>query len=137
MQVSRDFTIAIHTLICIDQFCNDYKVTSDFISSSVGVNPVIIRRILVRLKAAELIEVKTGVGGAFLLREPSSITLFDIYKAAGCDKKEIFNFHENPNPACPIGRNIHKALDSRINLLTKSLQSELAKMTLADVIKDL
>ena len=39
-------------------------MTSDFIASSVNVNPVVIRRLLQQLKKAGIVEVKRGSGGA-------------------------------------------------------------------------
>jgi len=50
MQVSSRFTIAIHIFACIDYFQKDYKITSDFLASSVNVNPVIIRKIMSQLR---------------------------------------------------------------------------------------
>ena len=58
MQISSRFTIAIHMLTCIETFKEDYKVTSDFLASSINVNPVVIRRILSQLRDAGIIEVK-------------------------------------------------------------------------------
>ena len=58
MQISSRFTMAVHTLLCIDYFGKTQKVTSDFIAASVGTNPVIIRKLLIQLKAAGLIQVK-------------------------------------------------------------------------------
>lgn len=66
MQISSRFTMAVHTLLCIDYFGKTEKVTSDFIAASVGTNPVIIRKLLIQLKAAGLIQVKRGTGGAAL-----------------------------------------------------------------------
>ena len=63
MQISSRFTIAIHMLTCIETFKEDYKVTSDFLASSINVNPVVIRRILSQLRDAGIIEVKRGTGG--------------------------------------------------------------------------
>ena len=51
MQISSRFTMAVHTLLCIDYFGKTEKVTSDFIAASVGTNPVIIRKLLIQLKA--------------------------------------------------------------------------------------
>ena len=56
MQISSRFTIAVHALICMETFKDDYKITSEFIASSVNVNPVVIRRILQQLKKAEIVE---------------------------------------------------------------------------------
>ena len=47
MQISSRFTIATHMLIIIALKGKESKVTSDFLASSVGVNPVIIRKNLV------------------------------------------------------------------------------------------
>ena len=60
MQISSRFTIAIHIFACIDTFQNDYKVTSDFLSSSIQVNPVIIRKILSSLKKSGVIKLTQG-----------------------------------------------------------------------------
>lgn len=68
MQISSRFTIAIHMLACMDVFKDEYKITSDFLASSINVNPVIIRKILSQLKDAGLIEVKRGPGGATIAR---------------------------------------------------------------------
>ena len=54
MQISSRFTIAIHMLTCMETFKDKYKITSDFLASSINVNPVIIRRILSQLKEAGL-----------------------------------------------------------------------------------
>ena len=64
MQISSRFTIAIHIFTCIDTFKDQYKLTSEFLAASVNVNPVVIRRILQQLKAAGLITVTRGSGGA-------------------------------------------------------------------------
>ena len=60
-----------------------------------------------------------------------------IQKAAGCDEKQLFNFHENPNSKCPVGGHIHNALDFRLELLTQTLEDKLKTMKLSDVMKDL
>lgn len=62
MQISSRFTIAVHIFACIDTFKNDFKITSDFLASSVNVNPVIIRKILSQLKSADLVTVQRGSG---------------------------------------------------------------------------
>lgn len=55
MQISSRLTMAVHTLLCIAYFEKTEKVTSSFIASSVGTNPVIIRNLLTQLKAADLL----------------------------------------------------------------------------------
>lgn len=138
MQISSRFTIAVHMLACMDVFKEDYKITSDFLASSINVNPVIIRKILSQLKEAGLIEVKRGPGGAAIARPLEEITLLDVYHAVDCLEENIlFHFHGNPNPDCPVGRNIHNILDDRLIQVQKVMEQELKSMTLADIESDL
>ena len=136
MQISSRFTMAIHMFVCIDTF-SDRKVTSDFMAASIGTNPVIIRKLLQQLKTAGLIEVLRGTGGVRITRPLDKITFLDIYKAVECSPEEqLFHFHENSNPECPVGKNIHKVLDNRLYQVQKAMEDKLAEMTLADVKRD-
>ncbi len=137
MQISSRFTLAVHILDCIDIFKDEYKVTSDFLSSSTNVNPVIVRRILGQLKAAGLVEVARGSGGASIPKPLSEITFLDIYKAVECvGNGELFHFHDNPNIQCPVGRNIHFVLDDKLMKVQNAMEKELASITLESVQKD-
>lgn len=138
MQISSRFTIAIHMLTCMETFQEDYKITSDFLASSINVNPVIIRRILSQLREAGLIEVKRGTGGATIRKPLEEVTFLDVYQAVECvEENALFHFHENPNPNCPVGKNIHNILDGRLHQVQAAMERELNSITLADVIRDL
>ena len=137
MQISSRFTIAIHILTCIETFKNDYKVTSDFLAGSIHVNPVVIRRLLSQLKAAGIIEVARGTGGANIARPLKEITMLDVYRAAACvDKGELFHFHENPNPQCPVGRNIHNVLDSKLDRVQQAMEDELGRISMEEIVTE-
>ncbi len=137
MQITSKFTVAVHILTCIDIFGNDMRVTSDFLSGSTGVNAVIIRNVLAQLKAAGIVSTRQGSGGAHLAKPLNEVTLYDIYKATGCvDDNGLFHFHENPNAQCPVGRNIHKAMDKRIAAAQAAMEQELKSITLSEVVAD-
>lgn len=138
MQISSRFTLAIHIITCIETFKNEYKLTSDFLAGSTNVNPVIVRKILGQLKSAGIVEVARGSGGAVLSKPLDGITFLDIYKAVECvENGELFHFHENPNPKCPVGRNIHTVLDNRLDKVQQAMENELKKITLADIESDI
>lgn len=138
MQISSRFTIAIHIFACIDTFQKDRKVTSDFIASSVNVNPVIIRKILSSLKKSGLIHVQRGTGGGTEIAKPlDQINLNDIFQSVECiDDGILFHFHENPNMNCPVGKNIHNILDDKLLQIQKVLEAEMSSITLKDIIDD-
>lgn len=137
MQISSRFTLAVHILICIDTFKDEYKVTSDFLAGSTNINPVMVRRLLGQLKKAGMIDVMRGTGGAVITKPLNEISFLDIYKAVECvDNGELFHFHENPNQNCPVGRNIHNILDEKLMRVQMALERELASIPLEDVKKD-
>ena len=137
MQITSKFTVAVHILTCIDIFGGQMRVTSDFLSGSTGVNAVIVRNVLGQLRNAGIVETRQGSGGAHLAKALDEITLYDIYKAVDCvDDEGLFHFHENPNAECPVGRNIHKAMDSRLQTAQAALENELKSTTLAQVVAD-
>ena len=138
MHISSRFTLAVHIFACIDTFKDEYKITSDFLASSTNVNPVIIRKILGQLKAAGLLDIKRGSGGASITKPLDKISFLDIYYAVECiDNGELFHFHENPNMECPIGRNIHLIMDDKLNRVQGAMEKELASITLQDIKKDI
>lgn len=135
MQISSRFTIAIHILICIETFKNDTKVTSEFLASSVNVNPVVIRRLLQQLKLAGIVNVVRGSGGTEIAKSLEDITLLDIYYAVECvENGKLFHFHENPNHLCPVGKNIHNILDERIDTIQEAMEKEMKSVTIADIM---
>ncbi|MCI8507321.1 MAG: Rrf2 family transcriptional regulator [Lachnospiraceae bacterium] len=137
MQISSRFTIAIHVLVCIETFKNDYKVTSEFLASSVNVNPVVIRRLLQQLKRAGIIHVKRGSGGTDIEKPLNEITLFDVYNAVECvEDGTLFHFHENPSQLCPVGKNIHAILDGRLEKIQKAMEMEMKSISIQDIMND-
>ncbi|MBD5111537.1 MAG: Rrf2 family transcriptional regulator [Ruminococcaceae bacterium] len=135
MQFSSRLTIATHILLCIETFKDDFKVTSKILAGSINTNPVIVRNILGLLSSAGIVEIKAGVGGAYLAKSPNEITLLDIFKAV--EKEEsLFHFHEHPNPQCPIGRSIHSVMDRKLENIQFAMENEMAKITLEQLVKE-
>ena len=134
MQISSRFTIALHIFAAMDVFGKDYKITSEFLAGSIQTNPVIIRNILAQLKHAGLVSITRGSGGAVLAKRPEEITFYDIYRAVeSVEDGRLFRFHKNPNPDCPVGRNIHALLDDMLEEIQDALENEMKRYTLADL----
>ena len=134
MQITSRFTVALHIFTCVEIFKDEYKVTSDFLAGSINTNPVLIRKILTQLKAAGLITVARGTGGIAVTRPISEITFYDVYQAIEpVENGDLFHFHENPNPKCPVGRNIHALLDNKLKAIQGAMEDEMKKYTLEDL----
>ncbi|MBQ3428322.1 MAG: Rrf2 family transcriptional regulator [Mogibacterium sp.] len=139
MQITSRFTIAVHVITAIEYFKDMDRVNSEFLAGSVGVNPVIVRTVISKLREAGILKTQRGSSGAVLAKPLDQITFYDVYKAVdSVDKEEgLFHFHEQPNPNCPVGRNIHKAMDERLKEVQRSMENELKKITIADIAEDI
>ena len=138
MQISSRFTIALHILTAIETFQGQYRLTSRFLAGSIQANPVIIRNILLQLKAAGFVQIPRGRGSITLLKSPNEISLLDVYKSIEpLEQDKLFSFHKNPNPQCPVGRNIHNILDWRLLSVQQAMENKLESMKLSDILTDL
>lgn len=135
MQFSTRFPVAVHILLCIAVFDGQNKTTSAFIAGSVGVNPVIVRGTLGKLKSAGIVHVDAGVGGAHLAKDAKDISLLDVFQAVE-ENESAFHLHENPNPACPVGRNVHAVLEHNLAMVDKAMQDQLSQITLQMLIDE-
>lgn len=87
------------------------------------------------LKKAGLVEVRPGVGGASLLKDPEQITLLDVYRAVNViEENQLFRVHEGPNPQCPVGRNIELVLQTELEEAQSAMEQRLAQVTLSRLI---
>ena len=136
MKISSRFTIAVHILLCILLFKGE-KITSNFLAGSIQVNPVIIRNILIQLKKAGIIIVKRGVGGISINKKIEDITLLDIFEAVESLDGKLFSFHQKPNSKCPVGKNINKILEPKLDNIQNAMEKELEKTTLKDIFNSL
>ena len=138
MQITSRFTIAVHIITAIDYFKDSETVTSSFLAGSVGANSVIIRTVMGKLKDAGIIRISQGKSGIVLAKELSDITFFDVYKAVDCvDETGLFHFHEEPNINCPVGRNIHSAMESELQSIQAAMEDRMKEVTIADIADEI
>ena len=125
-------------LICIDVNEKNMRVTSEVLAGSTGENPVIVRNVLSQLKTAGIITAKQGCSGANLVKPLSEVTLYDVYKAVDCtDEDGLFRFHSNPDPECPIGRNIHKVSITQTLCVNFAAKKKKPSETLSECFREL
>ncbi|MGN0072156.1 MAG: Rrf2 family transcriptional regulator [Atopobiaceae bacterium] len=134
MQITSRLTMAAHMVCAIDYFSPTQPVTSTFLAASIGTSPVMVRTIMGMLKEAGIISSSKGKRGISLARPLKDITLLDLWRAVDqTEADSLFHFHENPSPLCPVGRNIHAALDEDLERAQKALEDQLASVHMDEV----
>ncbi len=125
--------MAVHVLTVLAYKEGD-RVTSALLAGSVNTNPVIIRRLLLALQRAKLVDTRKGAGsGSRLSRAPSRINLAEIYRAVE-DCEPFATPSRKPNAACPVGYCIRETLEKVFASAQEALERDLEKTTLATVI---
>lgn len=135
MAVSTKLSVAVHILTLIGSK-EATQVNSEYIAGSIHTNPVVVRRYMSALKKAGLIESSRGATKTSLTREPSQISLYDVYYALAL-KNDLFNIHQDTNIECLIGRNIQTALEREYRKIQEKMEEDLKKVTLQDVLEDI
>jgi Rrf2 family protein len=125
--------MAVHVLTVLAYKEGD-RVTSAMLAGSVNTNPVIIRRLLLALQKARLVDTFKGAGsGSRLSRSPGRINLAEVYRAV--EYTEPFaNPSKKPNEDCPVGQSIRKPLDAVFASAQRALERDLGRTTLAGLI---
>ena len=80
-----------------------------------------------------MINITRGRGGMKLAKPLEEITLYDVYNAVDCVNGSLFHFHENPNPDCPVGKNIHFVLDDCLSEIQNVFENKLRSITVKDI----
>lgn len=137
MSISSRFAVGVHILTLIE-FNKDGVSSSEYLAESVNTNPALIRKIIGMLKKAELVDVHPGIAGANLAKKLSEITLLDVYKAVNVvPENELFSVHENPNPKCLVGRNIHETIIPILSIAQIAMEKVLGSVTIEDIFEDI
>lgn len=130
------FSVALHILTMISE--SKDTLSSQALAESVGTNASYIRKVIVLLKNAGLIQSQQGKTGYQLSKSPKDITLLNIYFATQeVSHISLFPVHQNSNPDCPVGKHIQGAVSPLFASAEAQLEKELAQQTLEDVIDNL
>lgn len=131
----RRFAISMHILVLLS-LNQDEWLSSDFIASSININPVLVRKELSNLRKNGIILSKEGKnGGSMLAKSPESVYLSDVYRILNCGA--ILGYAlAAPNPKCPVGRQINEHLRSLAIQSENILLANLGTKTLAEFSKN-
>ena len=142
MNISSQFAVATHIMAILASnklyLQGNACTNSSMIAESVNTNPVVIRRILSKLKEAKLVISKPGpLGGSEIMSHPSKITLKDIYSAVEEDGSLFHMHYGEPNADCLVGGNIRASLQGTIEKAESSIKKLLSKTTLFELTNDI
>ncbi|MEL6467493.1 MAG: Rrf2 family transcriptional regulator [Pseudomonadota bacterium] len=131
MKRNSRLSLALHALSHMAYDMENAQTSAD-IADHAGTNPVVVRRVLGKLRAAGLLTSERGHSGGWrLARDTRHITLADVYAALGESL-----IASDPGPETNVCA-VERALDNRVLRIMKeiedSLVARLSQTTIADV----
>ncbi len=131
------FAFAVHVLSAL-ALAPEGALNSEQLAQTVNTNPVVIRRLLLDLREAGLIETQRGPGGgAHLSRPAEEISLAQIFRAVS-GEFQLFGDHPNePAQGCCVGRGIKAVLEGVAQKAAHCVELEYEAMSLEGVVREL
>ena len=136
MSANSRFPVAVHIMTALAYRDGEW-LSSTMLADSVRTNPVVIRRLMGRLRKSELVLAQTGKsGGVRLARRPGSITLLDVYRAV--EGGSPFALPDKPeNKGCAVSCAMKKMLSSVLAETDRAISRSLEKVRLSDLVLDI
>lgn len=134
MKRNSRLSLALHTLGHMAADPEQARTSAD-IASHAGTNPVVVRRVLGRLRQAGLLISEKGhAGGWRLAKSPQDITLADIYLAL--DERLMATDTEDAPLKCSIEQALHHRMSEVMQDIERTLIKRLAATTIANVQRE-
>ncbi|WP_129716558.1 Rrf2 family transcriptional regulator [Pedobacter sp. SYP-B3415] len=131
---NRRFAVSVHILILLQQAQGSY-VSSSYLAGSININPVLVRKELINLRKHGFVQAREGKnGGAALAKPAADIRLADVYHAVR-EKNILGENRTEPNPKCPVGKQINGHLEEVYHSAEQALVRQLESETLASFSK--
>ena len=110
-------------------------IRSQTLAASVNTNPVVVRRLLLALRRARLIETFTGRhGGARLRKNPRQISLVDIYDAI--EPRPVIPVNERRAlKKCHVSCHMKSIMTHVAESTEDAIRSQLRRTSLADLVR--
>ena len=132
--VNQQFTFAVHIMTAL-AFSPGEVIGSETLAASVNTNPVVVRRLLLALRRARLIETFTGKhGGARLRRRPDRISLAEIYDAVESPQVIIVN-ERKALKRCHVSCNMKDIMSGVAESTEQAVRKHLRGITLAQLVR--
>ena len=132
MKRNSRLSLALHTLSHMAGEPERVRTSSD-IAAHAGTNPVVVRRVLGKLREAGLLMSEKGHSGGWQLAKPANtITLADVYLAL--DERLVSGSGKDTAPShCSVETELQSRIVEVLDEVESSLVARLKESTIADV----
>ena len=132
MKRNSRLSLALHTLSHMASDSDRVRTSAD-IADHAGTNPVVVRRVLGKLREAGLLSSEKGHAGGWRLAKPAnSITLADVYLAL--DERLVSGTDSDAEPSlCSVETRLQTRISEVLDEVEESLVQRLRETKISDV----
>ena len=131
MKRNSRLSLALHTLSHMAGDPDRVRTSAD-IADHAGTNPVVVRRVLGKLREAGLLTSEKGhAGGWRLARAAQTISLADVYLAL--DERLVAGEAQGTVSGCSVEHALHARVASVLKDVEQSLVEKLGQTSIAEV----
>jgi Rrf2 family protein len=127
------FAVSVHLMTALAY--NPGKImSSEELSKSLCTNPSFVRKLVVSLSNAGLVQSQRGkTGGVQLSKPPAEISLSEIYTAIS-ERNVIELPQKDPYLGCPVSKSIGIIMEDVSNKMETSILDSLSKINLSEIL---
>lgn len=134
MKRNSQLSLTLHVLLHLAD--RKTPITSEVLAGALHTNPVVIRRMIGKLRDVGLVESRKGhSGGWVLVRSPASISLKDVYEALGSPGLLALS-HRTESPDCLVEQAVNASLGEAFQEAEAKLLKQFSRVTLFALLQD-
>lgn len=135
--VDTRFPVSVHIMTTL-AYSQPDLVSSETLATGIKTNPSFIRKLVVQLAAAGLVESCRGkMGGVRLAKKAKDITLDQIYKAVTDDTALMAVPKKSPSKTCAVSCGMGDILCQISQEIEDNTIKQLAKKNLSEILSQL
>ncbi|MFC5403537.1 RrF2 family transcriptional regulator [Cohnella soli] len=135
--MNSEFIIAVHSLVLLAHR-PDGMASSEEIASNVCTNPVRVRKVMSCLRKNGFVDTREGSGGGYRLsREPSDVTLADVYQALAAGSLAPGWCSGDPQSDCMVGSNMAEVMNAVFCGADQQLEMYLQSITIGQMLSSI
>ena len=134
--MDSSFNLAIHALVCLSH--SGRSLGSEALAENICTNPTRVRRVMVGLKRAGLVETREGSDGGYrLCADPASLSLRQVAEAVNARFVDCAWRSGDIDRDCAICSGMAGVMDALYRQLNEQCAAYLSRLTVADIEKEL
>ncbi|MBB6669911.1 RrF2 family transcriptional regulator [Cohnella nanjingensis] len=132
--MNSEFIIAVHSLVLLAHK-PDCMASSEEIAANVCTHPARVRKVLGFLRKSGYVATREGSGGGYrLIKDPTDMTLADIYREMASGSLTPSWCSGNPEMDCMVGSNMQDVMNAVFCGAEQKLEAYFAEITIGQML---